>query len=408
MCHSLRGRQAEGLSWVRFGWTLKTNHQRPNIECTGIGWPTDKRASHALPRLAMGPLGRRLLSKSATQSLWDFLPIDRAARIVAPISDHIEHRYFDGGVFHVLHMLSDFDIDVEAGCAPPKPPFSVPSPPLTRQWFASIQHHRSGADYLQVAEWNRLFLDWIKASLKVSRHGILANLSSPSGQFHAPIENVDTAGASWSFPQALAWIATRDPIEVARIQYSQHFGPPMVDAQPHLRAMMQSDSDRRKLIGWLVLQTSLKHCKCGSAVTLDREAWETCQCVGRAYDELRAFADGTANPMPEYQPKPAYASFTLTWPDGAHELRFTRAAVTGRWSQLAGKSSTVAGEGDCAAWLERAILADTTGERKKSSFRSEALKMFEGRVTATGFNQRIWPPIAQRHGRNRAGAPRQS
>jgi hypothetical protein len=271
------------------------------------------------------------LSDSTIQALPDILPIERAARAVAPISDHIEHRYFDGGLFHILDLLGECDIQVEADSEPPRPPYEIAEFPLTRAWFSAIQRHRSGAEYHLVADWNRAYLNWIRASLRVSRAGILANLSSPSGQFHAPIENVDTAGATWSFPQVLAWIATKDPIEVARIQYCQHFGSPMDDAQPGLRAMSQSDSGRRSLIGWLVLQTSLQHCKCGSEVSFDREAWETCQCVGHAYDELRTFAKGNAHPMPEFQPKPAYASFTLTWPVGAHNLRFSRAEILRRW-----------------------------------------------------------------------------
>lgn len=345
------------------------------------------------------------MSDSSIQTHSDLLPIERAARIVAPVSTH-DNGPFEGGIFCILEMLGEFDIAVDAIDAPPPPPYELLASPLTREWFSAIKHHLIGADYHKVADWNREYLDWVKASLKVSHAGILANLSSPSGRLHAPIENVDTAGATWSFPQVLAWIATHEPIEVARIQYSRHFGSPMDDDPPGVRAMAQSDYGRRILIGWLVLRTSLDHCTCGSVASAAREAWETCQCVGRAYDALRTFAKGTVHPMPEYQPKPAYGSFTLTWPDGAHELRFPRVDVLEHWPLQVASPATAAGEVECGAWLEQAILADTSRRRKKASFLEEALNTFPGRISSTGFKQRIWPPIAQKHGRNAAGAPR--
>lgn len=287
------------------------------------------------------------MTDSSNVVLPDLLPIERAARIVLPIADMLESRGFDAGVFHILGMLGQFDIVVQADAKPPSPAFRPAQEPLTRKWFAAFQQLRGDVD---MTDWHPSFLDWCRGHLKVSRTGILANLTHPAGQLHEPIENVDAAGGSWSFAQVLAWIATKNLTEVARVQYAEHFGPPMVigegsqtlrsdgeihavDSSAVARAMMQSDHGRRKLIGWLVLQTSLNHCKCGSEATIDRENWETCQCVGRAYDELRAIAKGMAHPIPEYRPKPAHASFTLTWFDGAQNLRFTRAEVVDRWPQ---------------------------------------------------------------------------
>lgn len=265
------------------------------------------------------------------------LPIERAARIVAPISDH-DNGPFEGGAIHILHMLGAFDIPVETNAPPPNPPWDVAAEPLTKDWFSETESHPDSSDYHQRVDWIRKYLEWFKASVKASRAGILANLAHHSGGYHAPIENVDTAGASWSFPQVLAWIATRDRMEVARMQYAHHWDAPLGDdAVWHLHGL-NNDRGRKNLIGWLVLRTSVYHCKCGSVLTLEREPWETCQCVGRAYDDLMEFTRSAAQPIPEYQPKPAYASFTLTWPDGAHNLRFARAEVIARWPQQASSS----------------------------------------------------------------------
>jgi hypothetical protein len=258
----------------------------------------------------------------------DFPSILRAGRIVAPISDHLESHYFEGAILHILCMLGECDIEVKAEVDPPDPPFEVPSRPLTREWFASILRIRSGADYPQLVNWNRAFLAWARSELKVSRAGIIAHIGPPSGRFHAPVRHLDQAGVSWSFPQVLAWIATRDPLEVARIQYGEHFGPPI---SGHPWSPLQNDNGRRLLIGWLVLRTSLDHCKCGSRATFEREKWETCECVGKAHDALISYGSSASKIMPRYLPEPQYASFTLTWPESAHSLAWQRSDILINW-----------------------------------------------------------------------------
>lgn len=295
------------------------------------------------------------MRKHETISGNDLLPIERAARIVAPISDHIGQGYFEGAIFNVLRMLGEFDIGVEAEVALATPPFDVPFPTLTKGWFAAIQQFHTEADIVNLADWQRDFVVWAKTKLVVSRADLVRNLRAPSEPGHEPVGHVDVPGAIWSFPQVLAWVATRDAKEVARIRFLDHFGIPfsrekagqLETAQSDMgritvgrsepKPFLQSEWGRRKLIGWLVLQTSQHHCKCGAKTTPDREAWEACICVGRAYEQLLAFAKGTAHPLPEYQQQAQHASFTLTWPDGAHNLRWPRYEVFKQWPPMARK-----------------------------------------------------------------------
>jgi hypothetical protein len=296
------------------------------------------RHSGALPRRTFGAaFGGLALSAIAINELPDMVSLERAARIVAPMAQHVEERYFEGGAHHILRMLGRFDVAFTPATLPADLTTGAISPALNRKWFADLFHERCGHDC------NNRFLEWAASNLFVSRSGILAHLSPPSGQYHAPVENVDTAGASWSFPQALAWIATREPIEVARMEYLGAWGT-------------DSDNDtRRRLIGWLVLQTSLKHCSCGSVEIIGQEPWETCRCVGHAYDALRVFAKGKGFPIPTYQPRPAHASFTLTWPEGAHNLSFARAEILERWSPKSVVAATAGAESDCKKMADKAI-----------------------------------------------------
>ena len=291
------------------------------------------------------------MNKGPVKAPEDFLPISRVARIVAPISDDLESSYFEGAIFYVLRMLGQSDIETKAQIAPPTPPFEVPFPILSREWFASVMRIRSRSDYSTLNDWNRTFLEWAKSNLRVSRAAILANLVPPAGQVHPRVEHIDRAGVSWSFPQVLAWITTRDSLEVARMQYAELFGAPMQEEVPPLGYIntrsdnngprlgernqwycpLQSDSGRRLLVGWLVLRASLDHCKCGARATSEQEAWENCECVGKAYEALISYIGPASQILPRYLPEPAYASFTLTWPEDAHNLRWQHAEILEKW-----------------------------------------------------------------------------
>jgi hypothetical protein len=73
-----------------------------------------------------------------------------------------------------------------------------------------------------------------------------------------------------------------------------------------------------------------------------------------------------------------------------------------------GDLSTAGAERNCKAWLAAAFAADPEKRRSKASFRTAALKEFDGRLSIRGFDLRVWPELARSHGRDGAGAKRKS
>lgn len=71
-------------------------------------------------------------------------------------------------------------------------------------------------------------------------------------------------------------------------------------------------------------------------------------------------------------------------------------------------TSTTGAENECRAWLENQFAADPNTQRSKDDFRTAALTHFNGRLSARGFNNRVWPALAQQHGRTSPGAKRKS
>lgn len=240
----------------------------------------------------------------------DIIPLERAGRILAPFSQHIERRYFDGGTLRVLGMLGEVDIEFEARSLPSFMGKAT-AEPLTREWFAEMANRSHVPDY---RGWAAEYWDWATEALAVSRADIIAHMRHPSGRYHQPIEHVEATGTSWSLLQALAWIATRSALEVARMV-------PAIDWP----------GGERQIIGWLVVQTSLNHCRCRSAPTDERERWEACQCVGAAYDELRGWLGTAPSLFPEYKPEPEYASFALAPTPVPGSMRLSRREIMTRW-----------------------------------------------------------------------------
>lgn len=297
-----------------------------------------------------------------TQHECDFVPLARAARIVAPIADQHHHSYFEGGVFLILSMLAECQIATRALKAPPTLPRldHIASAPLTQPWFAEVA--RGPWDpYIdrsrRLREPAHKFLSWAKANLLVSRVDVMQNLNPPFSPGQEPESHHSAAGAWWSFPQIVAWVATRDSVEVARIGSALHFGPLISSASvpvgmtvgPSDRGLgvgaptngdqfpghtiLQSDDGRRKLVGWLAMVTALKHCQCSAQPSAEKEQWESCSCLGNAYDKVRRFGPVAAQPIPRYQPQPEYGSFSLEWSDEVTRSGAHRADVLEWWPE---------------------------------------------------------------------------
>jgi hypothetical protein len=104
----------------------------------------------------------------------------------------------------------------------------------------------------------------------------------------------------------------------------------------------------------------------------------------------------------------------MTWPDGADDIRFLRRDILDKWPAIfadqpdtrAVEHSTTTGEQGCREWLVQQFANDPEMRRSKTDFREAAMVAFEGRLSERGFNQRVWPELARKHGRDSAGAKR--
>lgn len=70
--------------------------------------------------------------------------------------------------------------------------------------------------------------------------------------------------------------------------------------------------------------------------------------------------------------------------------------------------STGSAEAECHVWLEGEFAADPDKRRSKAKFCEAALEKFNGRLSARGFNLRVWPNLAQVHERDRVGRKKKS
>lgn len=148
---------------------------------------------------------------------------------------------------------------------------------------------------------------------------------------HAHLSDDEASNASakvaWSFPEALAWIATGNIAETAIV------GRHMASAGHNLR-------NNRELfgrhiaegIGRLALIASERHCKCGAVAMLDSPRWKTCLCLTNAWTQLKALvAPDPDAPLPPSLPiletDLGTGWFGLSWPEGADAISFARVTL---------------------------------------------------------------------------------
>lgn len=215
----------------------------------------------------------------------------------------------------------------------------------------------------------------------------------------------------WSFPKAMAWIATRDYLALARLGHFRRAGendePAVTDGVCSYNTMA---------LGWLHTAITYAHCDCGALRAFDLRAWKHCTCISLAWEELVHFRGGLSPDTPELVFNMQDGWLSMTWPDGADEIRFLRRDILDRWpapttepavSRIT-EHSTANGEQECKAWLTEKFAADPEKLRSKKDFRDEALARFTGRLSERGFNLRVWPVLAKEYGRDGAGAKRKS
>lgn len=215
--------------------------------------------------------------------------------------------------------------------------------------------------------------------------------------------------AIWHFPHALAWIATRSELALAR-----------------MGSFYKSDSDDEYVtdgvtlantmaLGWLHTAATFARCKCRAFETYQWEAIRHCTCLSTAWEDLVHFTGGISDQTPELIFSAEDNWFSMTWPVGAEKIRFLRKDILAHWpaptdteaSEPARiEHSTTAGERECRDWLANEFSRDPERRRSKADFRNAALVSFSGRLTERGFNLRVWPELARQHGRDSAGAKR--
>ena len=337
------------------------------------------------------------------------IPISRAARIIAPIESTLHGDYFRAGVNSIAcpeWQQSRGEIRIREVSPAPTHAIFDGMTLQSREWHIARDQAYSDGLYRSdptYEAWMHDFRSWIdNDQLLVSRSDVEAHLMKPYSGGEVPVENVNAAGASWNFPETLAWIATRDPVEVTRMRCCSHFAALHVGEDSRRYALGQSDIGRTALIGWLAIVTARNHCRSGSVLTDTQEQWESCQCVGNAYVELARYANGTNHPIPEYIPKPAYGYFTLSWPEGAHNLKFVRDDVIANWPASDSPLETQSEERLCKDWLRALFAAQSVHERQnKDGYMKEAQTRFQG-LSGRGFG-RAWDAVAPQYEMNKAG-----
>ena len=215
----------------------------------------------------------------------------------------------------------------------------------------------------------------------------------------------------WSFPKAMAWIATRDYLALARIG---HFRRPAGEDEA-----VATDGVCRyntEALGWLHTTVAYTKCECGALRRFGYTAFQHCTCISIAWEELVHFNGGLSENTPELVFSLQEGWLSMTWPEGADKLRFLRRDILDRWpadppatlTRPALEHSTASGESECRAWLAKQFANDPARRRSKSDFRAAALVEFPARLSERGFNLRVWPELAREHGRDGAGAKKKS
>ena len=333
---------------------------------------------------------------------YDYAP--SIARICQIISD--QHDREASGPNHALASL------------PPTHPLLADFPLGSNHWFRALYALLKIRDANEIEGWARLesdLHDWIVIydCLRIRTWHVLdaaLTLDWPYYEYSLPEAKQEPI---WSFPKAMAWIATRDYLALARIG---DFRRPDEDSDDEALATDGICKYNSCALGWLHTEITFRHCKCGALKDFGLRALKHCTCISIAWEDLVRFRGGLSRDTPELVFNVQEGWVSMTWPDGADEIRFLRRDILDHWparqpdqpQAVALEQSTAAGEGDCREWLANEFAADPEKRRSKGDFRRAALAAFPGRVSERGFNLRVWPDLAREHGRDGAGAKKKS
>ncbi len=206
----------------------------------------------------------------------------------------------------------------------------------------------------------------------------------------------------------MAWIATRDYLALARMG---EFWRAQNDDAVAENGVCKYNT---QALGWLHTALSYAACECGALEEFGLRAFKHCTCISVAWEELVRYRGGLLPDTPELVFGLQEGWLSMTWPDGADDVRFLRRDILDRWparpvgsvEPAIADQSTTAGEQACRKWLIEEFANDPDKRRSKKDFRDAALVAFKGRLSERGFNQRVWPELARQYGRDGAGAKR--
>lgn len=255
--------------------------------------------------------------------------------------------------------------------------------------------------------------DWIgpSDSLRIRAADLFENALTHHWSIHEMALPEAKQEPVWSFPKAMTWIATRDYLALARIGYFRR--PADAEEAAATDGVCKYNTEA---LGWLHTAITFLRCECGALSEFGFDAYKHCTCISVAWEELVHFNGGLTAQTPELVFNLQEGWLSMTWPEGADDLRFLRRDILKRWpvqptperDTPAIERSTTNGERDCRAWLLKEFAADPEKRRSKRDFREAALAAFLGRLSERGFNLRVWPELARAHGRDGAGAKRKS
>lgn len=283
-------------------------------------------------------------------------------------------------------------------------------------WFRAVYTMLSVREGEAIVGWERFVSDlhdWIAMydCLRIRANDLIANALEHDWHVHQYDLPEAKQDPIWSFPKAMTWIATRDFLPIARMRdFRRGEGenePVATDGVTNFNT---------KALGWLQCEIAFNHCECGAQSEHGFQAFKFCTCISMAWEDLVRFKGGLTLDTPELVFNLQEGWLSMTWPDGADDIRFLRRDIMDRWPARTASPmeaptqlrSMAAAENECREWLLRQFADDPDKLRSKADFRSAALLAFTGRLTGRGFDTRVWPNSASEHGRNSAGAKKKS
>lgn len=285
----------------------------------------------------------------------------------------------------------------------------------SNQWFRALWSMLSQYGAKGIEGWEAFvsdLQDWLTFGdhLRIRAFDVARSAVSTDWQYHDISLPEAKQNAVWSFPHAMAWIATRDYLALARLGV---FYRSENDDELAIDGVCIHNS---RALGWLQTAVAFAKCDCGAFDTHRWQATKHCTCLSVAWEDLVKFSGGLTDQTPELVFSISEGWISMIWPEGADKLRFLRRDILDQWPASpppsieapACEHSTALGEQECRDWLIKEFASDPDKRSSKKDFRDAALTAFAGRLSERGFNLRVWPDLARENGRDGAGAKRKS